>query len=124
MTIAKELRLNDNNDDVLYSKHVEKDILKHYEEENNKKLIIQSKNQELLNLRKQQIDDQKQRLINEKIKTRKFEYEILETAASKLQREKEILLEAKQRDRDIRMQIERDNIENKRILAIGKYSIV
>ena len=124
MTIAKELRLNDNNDDVLYSKHVEKDILKHYEEENNKKLIIQSKNQELLNLRKQQIDDQKQRLINEKIKTRKFEYEILETAASKLQREKEIILEAKQRDRDIRMQIERDNIENKRILAIGKYSIV
>ena len=118
LLLAKQLhQATDGKDDMLYSQHVNKDVQKFYQEEEIKHKKLKEKELQIMRLRQEQIAEQKRLKEQEKLKDREFEVGIVKTALERLQIEKEITLDAKKRDRDIRMKIEIDNVENKKIIA-------
>lgn len=115
--LAKQLHLaNDSKDELLYSQYVSQDVLNYRLEQENKNKKMKDKSVEITKARLEQIAEQKRLKDEEKNKEKEFEIGIVKIALQKLEIEKNMTVEHRKRDDEIRKKIHQDNEENKKIL--------
>ena len=118
--LAQELKKGDNRDEIEYTSHVNNDVAKFRMEEVRKQAEIKRRNLELLQIRKEQCEDQQRRKQDEQTKSEEFARNMVRTAHERLAVEKEIQEEARRKVREMRMKIEEDNVHNKKVLQEGR----
>lgn len=114
--LAQELRKGNNNDEINYAYHVNQDVEKFCKEEAQHQAVIKARNMDLFRIRQEQCEDQQRRRDEEKKKAQEFAKNLVKTAHEKLAIDKEMQEDARRRVREMRMKIEEDNVENKKVL--------
>lgn len=117
---SKRLSNEEREAEQRYSEHVRHDIAQYEEEERQKKLKLKKKHEDELRIRKAQIEEQQQRLLEEKKLQEAIDLANLQYAKEKLKQEQEQIQLQRLKEKEKHAKIKIENEENKKIKLIEK----